>query len=279
MSTDPACAQIRPLVDAYIDGEVDVLRAVDIERHLQTCPDCSAILRNRQTLRAAFADQSLYFRAPEGLQKRLDQQLHQADRPPVRLTVRSIRLPQWAWLVTGLLAASLVFGLIWTASRAGSDQTLAGEVLAAHLRSLMAAHLEDIVSTDQHTVKPWFDGKLDFSPLVVDLSAQGFPLIGGRLDYLDGRPVAALVYQRHKHIINLFIWPTNDPTRSDVVQTTDNGYDLLHWTDGGMNFWAASDVNEIDLQTFVGLIRDAAASASLPEIGTASPPAVASAAP
>ena len=132
---------------------------------------------------------------------------------------------------------------------------VAREVLTSHLRSLMPGHLMDVISTDQHTVKPWFDGRIDFSPPVNDFAADGFRLVGGRLDYLDGRPVAALVYQRRKHIVNVFVWPASDGSQSAVESTAHDGYNLLHWRRGGMNYWMASDLNAQEMRDFAHLLR------------------------
>ena len=262
MNNDLNCDQVRPLLDAYVDGELDVLRSLDIERHLQSCPACSTILNNRQALHSALSDDSLYFRASDELQKRLHQKLRQADRP----ITPTVQFSRWWGVAAGLVTVLAVVAVVWLGDRPGIDQTVAGEVLSAHLRSLMPGHLEDVVSTDQHTVKPWFDGKLDFSPPVIDLSTQGFPLAGGRLDYLDNRPVAALVYQRFKHVINVFIWPASDQSRSSMSVDTSQGYELLHWTQAGMTYWAVSDVNASDLQMFVGLLQNAIAeNSSTPE--------------
>lgn len=136
-----------------------------------------------------------------------------------------------------------------------ADELLANEVLSSHVRSLMANHLADISSSDQHTVKPWFAGKLDFSPPVEDFAKQGFPLIGGRLDYLENRPVAALVYERRKHLINLFVWPGSE---SDVPTKTVSrqGYNLIHWTQSHMTYWVASDLDKSELQEFIQLVQN-----------------------
>jgi len=134
--------------------------------------------------------------------------------------------------------------------RPGADEFLATQLIASHVRSLMANHLTDVASSDQHTVKPWLDAKLDFAPPVVDLSSEGFPLVGGRLDYLDNRPVAALVYQRRKHFINLFVWPGETGAARPTMAMSHEGYQLLHWADPDFNYWAVSDVNANDLQTF-----------------------------
>ncbi|HMC28557.1 MAG TPA: anti-sigma factor, partial [Verrucomicrobiae bacterium] len=164
----------------------------------------------------------------------------------------------WNWLsLSGLsLAAAIIFAAIIFSNlapqlrRPGADQLLATQLIASHVRSLMANHLTDVASSDQHTVKPWLDAKLDFAPAVADLASEGFPLIGGRLDYLDNRPVAALVYQRRKHFINLFVWPAGSDVAKAAKTITRQGYQLLHWADSDFNYWAVSDVNVNDLQLF-----------------------------
>ena len=140
-------------------------------------------------------------------------------------------------------------------SNGSQTEIVAREVLTSHLRSLMPGHLMDVVSTDQHTVKPWFAGRIDFSPPVSDFAADGYRLIGGRLDYLDRRPVAALVYQRRKHIVNVFVWPAADGSQSAVESTAHDGYNLLHWRRGGMNYWMVSDLNAQEMGVFAGLLR------------------------
>jgi anti-sigma factor RsiW len=140
--------------------------------------------------------------------------------------------------------------------RPGADQFLATQLIASHVRSLMANHLADVASSDQHTVKPWLDAKLDFAPPVVDLANAGFPLMGGRLDYLDNRPVAALIYQRRKHFINLFVWPAAPDASRGAKAISHQGYHLLHWVEGDFNYWAVSDVNEGDLQNFQHLFEE-----------------------
>src|SRR5207253_10074031 len=159
----------------------------------------------------------------------------------------------WNWLGLAaaiVFAAILVFNVVPRLQRPGADQFLARQLIASHVRSLIANHLTDVASSDQHTVKPWLDAKLDFAPAVVDLSEKGFPLVGGRLDYLDNRPVAALIYQRRKHFINLFVWPAEAGAAGTIKAMSRQGYQLLHWADSGFNYWAVSDVNAIDLQTF-----------------------------
>jgi anti-sigma factor RsiW len=131
-----------------------------------------------------------------------------------------------------------------------AEQNLTEQLAAAHVRALQPGHLEDVVSTDQHTVKPWFDGRIDFAPPVRDLAAAGFPLKGGRLDYIDGRPVAALVYQRDKHIIDLFVWPGAADAVSNPATDDRTGYNIVHWIQDGMTFWAVSDVDRGQLRAF-----------------------------
>jgi anti-sigma factor RsiW len=171
--------------------------------------------------------------------------LQQADHDLLREAIAAL-----------LVGVVLTAGLFQTLNATNRQEALAGEVLSSHIRSLMVDHLEDVASTDQHTVKPWFDGKLDFSPTVVDLSPEGFPLIGGRLDYLDNRAVTALVYQRQKHVINLFAWPTPTDADTGTSLVTQQGYHLIHWAQSGTTYWAVSDLETGELQTFVHLIQN-----------------------
>jgi anti-sigma factor RsiW len=240
------CEETRRLLDAYLDGELDLLHNLEIEGHLSTCTECSIRYRNRQILRDGLSHEQLYYNAPPALAARIHRSLAQ-DEPS-----RIIRFPRWLLLAAALLVIGFALGALWR-SPAIESQPIVGQVIASHLRSLMVNHLEDVVSTDQHTVKPWFDGKLDFAPPVLDFSADGFPLLGGRLDYVDNRAVAALVFQRYKHVINLFIWPSSEgeSPQSGVQQ----GIHYLHWTADGMTFWAISDVSESDLQTFTHLYQ------------------------
>ena len=247
------CEKVLLLLNGYVDGELDLVTSLEIEEHLRECASCSAQHQSLVALHTATADKALYHLAPAGLEKRIRGSLKKANpKPPFWEGI------SWRWLAP---AAALVILLLLLAGTLGrslmisNQQTLlTQEVQVAHVRSLMANHLVDVASTDQHTVKPWFNGKLDFSPPVTDLAPQGFPLVGGRLEYLDGRQVAALVYQRNKHYINLFIWPSQDkeagPQRSDY-----NGYHLFHWTQSGMTFWAVSDVNPKDLVSFIQAYR------------------------
>jgi anti-sigma factor RsiW len=154
-----------------------------------------------------------------------------------------------------LLAGIFVDRLVHFGSRSPAQNLVAHEVLDSHLRSLMPGHLADVQSTDRHTVKPWFSGKLDFSPPVADFAAQGFPLAGGRLDSIDGSTVAVLVYQSRQHLINAYVWPASGSPDSPVTATTLQGYNILHWTHAGMEWWLVSDLNSQELGSLAGLLR------------------------
>jgi anti-sigma factor RsiW len=250
------CQHARMLIHGYVDGELDLVRALEIEHHTRGCGDCMREYKAQLALREAIGASSLYDRAPADLQRRVRSSVRQANRaasPQRALPWRRLGLAA-ALLALVIVAAALARTLLMPSV----NDRLADEVLASHVRSLMADHLTDVASSDQHTVKPWFDGKLDFSPAVEDLASQGFPLIGGRLDYLDNHPVAALVYQRRRHFINLFIWPSSDmnaAARDSIYQ----GYNLIHWSQSGMTYWAASDLSPDELRTFVQLVQQRAA--------------------
>lgn len=241
----------------YLDGELDLVRSLEIECHLQECQKCSREYRNLQALRSAIRTKLPYYRAPAGLRKRFDAMLEQTAGGE-KLQTRPVRL--WPWLGVGV-GASLAFVLmiVWslgtTLWRTPGEDALVRDLLSSHVRSLMVNHLTDVVSSDLHTVKPWFNGKLDFSPTVKDLTSAGFPLIGGRLDYIDNRPVAALVFRRQQHLINLFTWPTNHVKDEKTQSRAQQGYRVLHWTKAGMEYWIVSDLNTEDLQEFVRLYQ------------------------
>src|SRR5439155_12198695 len=232
---------------AYADRELDLVRTTEIEQHLGGCRACSQAYENIRALSAALKSSDLYFKTPAQLKRRIraslcaedkDASTHQRSNAPT--------LFWWQWLKWGIpVAGTALFAFLVATGliRSSTDERLAQEVTASHVRSLMAAHLTDVTSSDQHTVKPWFDGKIDFAPPVKDLVAQGFPLVGGRLDYLQDRQVAALVYQRHNHFINLFIWPATRSSNTTHKPAVRQGYNLIHWNESGMTFWAVSDLN------------------------------------
>ncbi|HEV7926470.1 MAG TPA: anti-sigma factor, partial [Verrucomicrobiae bacterium] len=234
------CQQAKPLIDPYADGELEAAAIVELEQHLQSCSACGIAWRNLQSLKKTLKQDALYFTAPEELRRRIKSAL-----PSPINVVLPWKAWNWNWLTTVMsvaAAACLALLLAVTQTRLSSEQSLAREVVSSHIRSLMANHALDVVSTDQHTVKPWFNGKLDFSPPVKNLTEQGFPLIGGRLDYVGGRSVAALVFQRNKHTINLFIWPVTEKNSNPTSSASIQGYNLIHWSDSKMSFWAVSDL-------------------------------------
>jgi len=243
------CQTTKDLLNAYSDGELDVVNHLAVEEHLGSCPACSLVYENQKTLKAAMADDSLYFKAPSDLRDRIRQSL-----PKSSGTDSSRASGIWIWrLVPAFAAFALIAVLVLSFIRPGqsNDDVLASELVSGHVRSMMANHLTDVLSSDQHTVKPWFEGKLDFSPPVVDLAGSGFPLVGGRLDYAGSRPVAALVYKRQQHVINLFVFPSDGSSDSGPTTSVRQGFNLIHWSRSGMTFWAVSDLNLQELQEFV----------------------------
>jgi anti-sigma factor RsiW len=236
-----------------MDGELDLLRNLEIEQHLQECSVCSAVVARHQALRAALKDAGLYHRAPVRLEERIRSSLQQASRPQ-----RAVPRLTWrAWRVAAAVAfvALLTWGIVYLASLHDAGEPLAQEVVTDHVRSLMPGNLLGKVSTNQHVVKPWFSDKVEFPPTVKQLSKQGFELTGGRLDYLDKRRVVAVVYKRREHIINLFQWPAATDADSAPQSLSLQGFHLIHWTQGGLNYWAVSDLNESELEEFVRLVR------------------------
>ena len=248
------CRDALDLVGGYIDGELDLVKSLEIEQHLGACPACKVQYDQVRELGSGIRAHALYHAAPPALRARVAAALPREPGSGARA---------WGW---GGMAASLAlltllglgFGLALL--QPGTDERLAREVVASHVRSLMADHLTDIASSDQHTVKPWIAGKLDFSPPVDDLAAQGYALAGGRLDYLGERGVMALVYRRHAHVINLFVWPQAPGADSGVRSDSSQGYNVAHFSRAGMAFWAVSDLNPEEFKAFVGLVRDRVAS-------------------
>jgi anti-sigma factor RsiW len=248
------CRDTQNLLDGYGDGELDLVRTLAIERHLQDCPVCTQIQQNNQTLQSALKETSLYFKAPTNLHKRLRGASREAIQEVPRYRVSSWRGASVA--AASACVALLMWVLISLPSRPAAEDLLAQEVVSGHIRSLMANHLTDVPSSDHHTVKPWFDGKLDFAPPVTDLTKQGFPLVGGRLDYIGSKSVAAVVYQRRQHFLNLFIWPSNDSAESGNKMMTRQGYNVIRWNQSGMTFWLVSDLNLSELQQFAEVVQN-----------------------
>jgi anti-sigma factor RsiW len=241
------CRDAQPLLHAYLDRELDLMRSLEIEEHLRNCAACGQIHANHQALRATLGSELCHF-APAGLHGRIRQALRPAA-PSRKPATRWLAAAASVALVVGL-AYWLVSGLL----ASHESDRLAELAISSHIRSLMEGNLLGKPSSDRHEVKPWFNGKLDFAPPVHDLGDAGFPLLGGRLDYLDNRPVAALVYQRQKHVINLFVWPTSEAD-SDARAVERQGYNAIHWNRGGLTFWSVSDLNAQELLVFVTAFR------------------------
>lgn len=245
------CDSVRDMLGAYLDGELDANAEFQIREHLAECAECPEAYRRLRSLKDGIKESNLYYSTPPGLEARIRASLHGTKKD------RHTRLnPFRQWMA---IAASVLVGLsiglsVYVFRRGTSSELLAQQAVSSHVRAMIGTHLVDVPSSDQHTVKPWFNGKLDYSPPVKDLKDAGFPLVGGRIDYLDNRPVAALVYQRRKHVINLFVWPSVQGSQTKRLETL-NGYNVIRWTDAGMTFWAVSDLNARELQQFVALLR------------------------
>jgi anti-sigma factor RsiW len=239
------CDETRDLLSPYADGELDLVRAVEVERHLAGCPACAAALQGLRSLSARLADPALYHQPPAALAKR------------VRASLRPRTLP-WRPLLAAAAAALLAAAGLWAFVRGPSapsaEELLVQEVVAGHVRSLMAEHLVDIKAPDPHKIKPWFLGRVDVAPDVKELKEEQFPLVGGRLDYINERPTAALVYRRNDHFINVFVWREAGGDRPPVFRER-QGYHLAHWRDNERAFWVVSDLNEAELRQFVELLR------------------------
>ena len=254
-----SCELTQRFVPGYMDGELDLVRTIEMETHLKYCPVCAQKLENQQEVRLALRRSSLAYSAPAVLRDRIQSPLRASRWVGVqerKIKWPSLHIWQWAGAVAALALFSLSGWQFTARLRApSSDQRIAAEVFSSHVRSLEADHLMDVISTDQHTVKPWFDGKLDFSPPVEDLASDGFPLVGGRLDYLEGREVAALIYRRREHFINVFVWP--NPTGSNSTQPIESrqGHNIMRWSRGGFQCWAVSDIGAPDLAKFVRLLE------------------------
>jgi anti-sigma factor RsiW len=248
------CRETQTLIHGHVDGELDLIKSLEIEQHLQECPACAQSHASLLALRAAIRESAPYFQAPPGLARRVRSTVRRAGHAGRTPRMRVGRLLAVAASMALIVAAG--WGLARVLSARHSDAPSIEELVASHVRSqMLPSHRFDVASSDPHTVKPWFQGKLDYSPPVKDLAVEGFPLVGGRLDYLHNRPVAALVYQRRKHPIDLFIWPSSPGSEAATTRVTRQGYHMVQWTQSGMTFWAVSDLNERELLEFVRFIQ------------------------
>jgi anti-sigma factor RsiW len=247
------CKKAENLLEGYADRELDPVHSLEIEEHLRACAACSQRHEGTRLLRSGLRRPGLYFNAPADLQAKLRSSLRKGTR------VETARRPRsWSWLkaaAPAALAAMAILIAIPFLRGPSEDEIVRRDVISSHVRSLMADHLADVASSDEHTVKPWFAGKLDFSPVVVDLKADGFPLIGGRLDYIGNKAVAALIYRREKHFINLFIWPSDSVETSGTETMSRQGYNIFRWNEAGMTYWAISDLNRAELEEFTRKIQ------------------------
>jgi anti-sigma factor RsiW len=237
------CDEAEVLLHALIDGELDAGHAREVEEHVAGCPRCAAQLRTYREMSKAVAGADLRYTAPLALRRRIE-----ASLPPVQAPSRRAVLRGFA--MGSAVSAIAATGLVAIVLRSDDEQRIMSEVVSAHLRSLQAGHLTDVLSTDQHTVKPWFNGKLDVAPPVIDLTALGFTLIGGRLDYIDARAIGAVVYRRRAHVINLFVAQTASTERRAVKLQTIQGFNIRSWGDRGLNYWAVSDLAADELAEF-----------------------------
>jgi anti-sigma factor RsiW len=238
------CDEAEILLHALIDGELDAGHAREVEEHVASCPRCAAALAAYRQTSKAVASADVRFAAPPQLRRRIEAALPQAQPVPNRRAVLR------GFAMGSAVSAIAATGLVAIVLRGDDEQRIMSEVVSAHLRSLQAGHLTDVVSTDQHTVKPWFNGRLDVAPPVVDLTAQGFTLIGGRLDYVDARPIGAIVYRRRAHVINLFVAQTASTERRAAKIETIQGFNIRKWGDRGLNYWAVSDIGADELAEF-----------------------------
>jgi anti-sigma factor RsiW len=252
-NAEMTCEESEVLLHALIDGELDAGHAREIEAHLAACPTCTAKLEAFGAMREAMAVAHLKEAAPAHLRRRIDA----AIPAPTTRVVGLGKSWQTTWRtffggfsIGTALSAAVAASLVIAVFRDDQNQQITSEIVSAHLRSLQAHHLTDVETSDRHTVKPWFNGKIDVSPPVIDLTAQGFTLIGGRLDYIDGKEVASVVYRRREHVINLFVAQSLGTEHAIAASETRHGFNVRHWTEGGLDFWAVSDINAGELDEF-----------------------------
>ena len=238
------CDEAEILLHALIDGELDAGNTRAVEDHIAGCPRCAAQLRDYREMSKMIAGADVRYKAPLELRRRIEASLPQPAHVPSRRAVLR------GFAMGSAVSALAATGLVAIVLRSDDEARIQSEVVSAHLRSLQAGHLTDVISTDQHTVKPWFNGKLDVAPPVVDLTAQGFTLIGGRLDYVDARPIGAIVYRRRAHVINLFVAQTASTERRAAKTETLQGFNIRRWSDRGLNYWAVSDLAADELAEF-----------------------------
>ena len=239
------CSVCQSQLHGYLDQELDPATAAKVAAHLGQCAECARLRDEARLLKLSVKRHATYYSAPASLAA----SVLAADKPAPGLMQR------WRnWLAPTFSAAALTLAMLLYVATPGSEQPLIDEAVSSHVRSLMGEHLNDVVSSNRHTVKPWFTGKLDFSPPVFDYTAQGFPLLGGRLDYLQHQTTAALSYGHAKHIINVFILPTNEADKAAQSQSV-RGFNVVSWQAGHMRFVLVSDVEKAELEALGQLLR------------------------
>lgn len=238
------CEEAEVLLQALIDGELDAGHAREVEDHIASCPRCAELAKDYRAMSRIIADKDARYTAPVELRRRIEAALPQPKAVPSRRAVLR------GFALGSAVSAMAATGLVAVILRNDDDTRIQSELVSAHLRSLQAGHLTDVLSTDQHTVKPWFNGRLDVAPPVIDLTAKGFTLIGGRLDYVDARAIGAVVYRRRQHVINLFVAQTSDTERHAATMSQRQGFNIRRWSDHGLNFGAVSDLGADELAEF-----------------------------
>lgn len=248
------CTLDHHLLDGYLDGELGFERALEVEAHLASCRICTREVENWKEVRASIARPDLYYRAPASLEEKV-----RKLAPRDRQSSRAPWLSRLLWAGSGAAVATAILLVAFVVNypqQRKIDRAIEPDFVESHIRSLMSDHLMDVISSDRHTVKPWFDGKVDYAPPVQDFVQQGYPLAGGRLDYVDGRKVAVLVYHRALHVINLYVWPQEGPASasSTMEAETIRGYNVVAWEKNGFHFCAVSDLNAAELRDLAKLI-------------------------
>lgn len=249
------CNEASALIAAHGDGELDPVQTMALEKHLLGCADCAARAASARALRAQIRRDAPYHTAPQSLRARVA-----AALPPLAsATPPPARNGRWRWLGAGAIAGAAATVLAWvvgtTVLDASLDDRFATELVSSHVRATLGHRLIDIASSDQHTVKPWLSARLDYSPQVQDLTAEGFPLLGGRLDYLDKQAVATLVYRYRDHTIDVFVRPQSHADHATPARTI-RGFHVAHAVGGAMDWWAVSDVSSDVLIPFVARLAD-----------------------
>ena len=257
------CEEARPRLDAYVDDELTEAERAELRDHLADCVDCgpeaAALPRLRDEIRRTVPA----YRAPEIVRSQIRFALRR--EAAAMGAPGAFRGPGWlAYAASILLAVAVGSGGTFLALGERQDDRVASEVIDSHLRSLLGTHLTDVASSDQHTVKPWFNGRLSFSPPVYDLAARGYPLLGGRLDFVGGQAAAALVYGRRQHMINVFVWPLSEP-RVGASESESHGYHTIHWNTAEYSYWIASDLGLPELRAFAGLLQQSDSAGVAPE--------------